>query len=518
MRVLLIFLAALAVRMATAVWVNQPGYMDSFYYYAIGESLYRGHGFVENFVWNYLYVPSSIPHPSNLYWMPLPSVAVALSFAIFGESFRAAQVPMVLIAGTLPVISYIVTKDILADGRHAVSAAVFTIFSAPYIVYWTVPDGFGLFAVFGSLSLYFTYRGLRDNSWCFVAGGAMAGLAQLTRADGVLLALVVFGVSAWRAFSTCERTAPRRYLPVLASIFACLLVLSPWLWRNWQVAGSPLPSYGFKAAFLREYNDMFAYGHSVDLSYYLESGWGEILRSKASALFYNFWTFDLLALIYLLPFVLLGWWSLRRRVEMLPVSLYASSLYVLASLVFTHPGPRGLFLHSGAVLLPFLFGPAVVGLDNAVAFAARFRRHWSVPTAQVNFTRVSLGLSAILSLALAIRALSGWDNHYRLYQQIAARIETRVPAAETVIVVDPPAYYYVTKKPSVVFTNDGVAQLVDLAVRFQASHIVLEPAHPKPLSDLYIGRESHPALELEETFPDHAGKPVKLYRVVPFSQ
>jgi len=519
MRAFLIFLFALAVRAATAIWVSQPGYMDSYYYYAIGESLYRGNGFVENFVWNYLSIPSTIPHPSNLYWMPLPSVALALSFFVLGESFRAAQVPMVIVSAILPAISYVVTKDILANERYAVSAAIFTVFSAPYMVFWTVPESFGLFAVFGSLTLYFTYKGLRGNSWYFAAAGATCGLAHLTRADGALLFLIVLAMAGLStAMNRLAQAAGAALWSILAPVAAYLVILSPWLCRNYLATGSPFPSSGLKAAFLREYNDMFAYGHSVDLSYYFQSGWENILQSKASALALNLATYDYIALIYMLPFSLIGWWQLRRRVELLPILLYALGLYVLASLVFTYPGPRGLLLHSGTALLPFLFGPAVAGLDCTVEYVSRYRRHWSIPTAQLNFTRISLGFSVALSLVIATRALATWDDQYRLYQQIASLTEQRVLPTQTVMVVDPPAYYYVTKRPSIVFANDGVAQLAALSQRFHVAYVVLEPAHPQALRDLYTGRESSPALELEQTFPDKDGRLVKLYRVVPFSQ
>lgn len=516
MRALVIFLVALVVRTATAYSISQPGYMDSYYYYSIADSLYRGKGFTEEFVWNYLSIPSSIPHSSNLYWMPLSSVLIAISFGLFGESFRAAQAPMILVSAILPVLSYWVTRDLLAKERYALSAAALTIFSGVYFLYWTVPESFGVFALFGALCLHFTGKALRGKPWYFVAAGAVAGLAYLTRADGMLLALIVFLFALRAAIQKRSgldvRTA---FLLVPAPILTYLAIVSPWLWRNYRAFGQVFPSSSLKAAFLREYNDMFAYGHSVDLPYYLGSGWSDILREKLSALLQNFWTLDLMNLVYLLPLVVVGGWLLRRRGELLPPFVYAVSLYLLVSLVFTYPGPRGTFLHSGAALLPFLFGPAILGLDRAVELAARHRRHWSVPKAQLIFTRILVGFSVILSAFLAARAISGWDNHFRLYQEIASRTQERDPEAQAVIVVDPPAYHYVTKRPAVVFTNDGLPALVDLAWRYNVRYVVLEPAHPKPLADFYQGTETHPALMLDETFPDKDGQLVKIYQVVP---
>ena len=52
-----------------SIWIQAPGYMDADYYFATGQELSRGRGFVEPFIWNYLDDPSGLPHPSHLYWL-----------------------------------------------------------------------------------------------------------------------------------------------------------------------------------------------------------------------------------------------------------------------------------------------------------------------------------------------------------------------------------------------------------------------------------------------------------------
>ncbi|NIV37739.1 MAG: hypothetical protein GWN58_52500, partial [Anaerolineae bacterium] len=65
---------------------------------------------------------------------------------------------------------------------------------------------------------------------------------------------------------------------------------------------------------LTTYDDMFAYGRPLTLQSYLDWGWGEILKSKAQALWMNLqrlWVENLS--IFLLPFSALGLWRLRRE-------------------------------------------------------------------------------------------------------------------------------------------------------------------------------------------------------------
>lgn len=508
---LAVFAVALVVRSVTALFITQPGYADSYYYFHVAQNLYYGRGFVEDFIWNYLENPTTVTHPSNVYWMPLSSVTVFLSFLTFGLSFRAAQVPMIVASALLPVIGYWLGKDVFRSARYAWGIAALIIFSGIYYVYWIVPEGFGLYAVFGSLALILTYKALRDAIAYLVPASGIVALAQLTRADGALL-LVPIALALVILFARRFRDGSGHYVEVLAtglgSVLAYLLVLSPWLYRNWIDTGTLFPGAGLKAMFLREYNDMFAYGHKVDLAYFLGWGWDEILRSRASAFASNFWVFTEISLVFLTPFVLVGLWRLRSRLEYLPFLIYNILLFATVSLIFTFPGPRGTYTHSGAALLPFIFGAALVGLDATVALVARFRRHWVVPIAQRNFTVIAVGFAVVLSAALAVKAIQGWDDRYNEYREVASWLQGRTTDGETVMVVDPLRYYYVAHRPSIVFTNDGVSSTIELARRFNARYLVLEPGHPKPLNDLFAGREDNPALRLEQTIGDF-----KIYRV-----
>ncbi|MCJ7511800.1 MAG: hypothetical protein MUO23_02385, partial [Anaerolineales bacterium] len=101
-----VILAALGFGIAAlgARFIQSPGYMDADYYYAIARQLVRGAGLSEPFLWNYLDSPAGIPHPSNMYWMPGVSLLAAAAMAAFGDSFRAAQLPSILLTATLPML------------------------------------------------------------------------------------------------------------------------------------------------------------------------------------------------------------------------------------------------------------------------------------------------------------------------------------------------------------------------------------------------------------------------------
>lgn len=556
-----IFLLGLLVRLITMVPIRQPGYMDAYYYYHVASNLYQGKGFTEDFIWNYLAIPDSVTHPSNLYWMPLVSVLIYFSFLLFGEGFRAAQVPLVLLSAVYPLVAFWLGKDVFRNLRYAWTMALLTIFSGVAFIYWVVPDNFAPFALAGCLSLICCYRGLRDSPWFFAGAGALAGLGCLARPDGVLLlvvalvtapacmlmgstkrlarneslemdtmasgALVDAGAGVKPAatvpchvdgdcpmenkvprFAVRKQNTRRALIAICAALVSFALVISPWLVRNQGAFGTPWPSAGAKTLFLTEYNDVFAYGKDLTLGQYLDWGWGNILRSKGEALWRNLLTFGELLLFYMLPFALVGFYLLRRRVEYWPFFVYGVLLYLSMSLLFTFPGPRGSFLHSASALLPFLFGAAVCGLDRCVAATGRRLKHWNVLVAQCNFTVIMIIFAVLASAGLGIRAADGWDHRFQIYNEIAAWLATRLSDGELVMAVDPPGYYYSSGRRSIAVVNNDLETTVAVCRRYGVRYILLEVAHPIPWHRFYLGEEEAPDLALAGQVAD-----VRIYEV-----
>ena len=126
-----VFALALVVRLLAALPQTQPNYMDAAYYLVGGQRLVQGFGFNDSYVWHYLDQPTGLPHPSHLYWMPLPSIMVAISQTIFGVNYRAAQIPFVMLSALLPMLAYVIAGRLVAGRRQAWLAALLTIFTSP---------------------------------------------------------------------------------------------------------------------------------------------------------------------------------------------------------------------------------------------------------------------------------------------------------------------------------------------------------------------------------------------------
>lgn len=478
LRFALVLWAAAAVALSLAALVfHAPGFMDAYYYYHVAANLAAGRGLTEDVVWNYLTNAPAVTHPSNLYWMPLTSFAVAPFLALFGEGFRAAQVPMVALAAmAIAATGGLMLRHTGSRFKAAIAAGL-ALFCGYYFVYWVAVDSFGLFAL-AALGVFVAGAGLAEAHsprsaarWGAVLGVA-AGMAHLARADGPLLpaaTLLALAPQLRRA------PAPRTLAGLLAAAAAYLLVMGPWFARNLAVSGSPLPSGGLSTVFLTEYNEIFSYQQPLDPAHYLAEGWGPVLAGKGAALARNLGV--LFGLEYwLIPFAVLGAWRWRGWLPMRAALVYGVLLYLAMSLVFTYPSGRGSMLHSGVALVPWLAMAAVEGVQVAVRWVAARLPHWNPPVAFRNFSLIFLLLSASMCVYLTGEQARDWEKQVTGYRALLPLLPE--PGA-TVMALNPPGWWWVARTPSIQAPSNGPAAALAAAARYGATYLVLEPARAK---------------------------------------
>ena len=534
-------LIGLLVQAFWAARLAHPSYMDAYYYTTNGQRLAAGFGFTEEVIWQFLDAPTGVPTASHTYWMPFPSLLAALGYGT-ADSFRGAQWPFWLLAGLLPLLAFAISQQLSGERWVAWTAALFTAAGGFYAHWFSQPSTFAPFAWAGGLGLYAMAQGSRlvpsaDSGqalsesegeageqgrtvWWLVAG-VMAGVAHLTRADGVLLLLVGgwVGLLARRRGARGEGRGARRVFQSLGLLVAgYLLVMGGWFIRNWQVLGRPLPTVGWQTIFLRDYNDLFAYGRSFDWAYFLDWGWQNILQSKLAGLSVAGQTFIAVSgLIFLLPFVLWAWLKLGRgekRRFLRPLTWYTLAIYVTMSLVFTLPGSRGGLFHSSAAVWPWMMALAAAGIGIAVDWFAARLEHWQPTQAKRLFSIIFVVIAFILSFFIGL-ARADTDQLAQIYEAIGRQL----PPDAGVMVGDAPGFYYHTGLTAVTIPNEPIETMLAVAARYQVSYLVLDPDHPAPLATLYMGEVLDSQVILLNTFPltDIEGNthPIKLYQLLP---
>ncbi|MBM4421908.1 MAG: glycosyltransferase family 39 protein [Chloroflexi bacterium] len=484
---LFLFALALLFNFGAASFIRAPGYVDDAYYFGGALRLAQGQGFTEPYLWNYLGDPQSLPQPSHLYWMPLTSIVAALSMAAFGQSFAAARFPLLLLASLLPLITYHCSLRATGLHRHAFGAGLLTIFSGFYPAYWGTTDSFALYGLIGGATLLAISHTAesRDWRWAFAAGVG-AGLAHLTRADGILL-LAVGGscvVSGKQPFARRPSLFIGSLFIVHSSLFIVgyLLATLPWLIRNMLAVGSPLGRGGASALWLLDYNDLFNYPPNLTPQRYFAAGWAAILDGKWQSLLINLQTIiGVQGLVFLTPFIALGLWQLRRHTYFRPALLYAAMLYIAMTLAFSLPGARGGLFHSSAALMPFYFAACFAGLDAAIDWAAARLKHWQPEKAKLNFSILTIAMAAILTLAMITIRLKEWNGGDASFREIGAAI----PGDAVVMSNNPPGFWVATGHPGIPLVNGDVSILLLAADRFNARYVLLDHNIPAGLGALY---------------------------------
>ena len=507
----LLFLA-LGVRLATAALVHRPGYMDAAYYAAGAVNLAQGGGLDEPFLWHYLDDPGGLPHPGFLYWMPLPSLLGAPFAKMWPGSFFGLQLPFVLLSSLLPLVTYVLGRSI-GGRRLAWSAGLVTVFSGFFFPYWTLPETFAPFALVGSLALGVAGWGggrkevaLRPpflGMWV----GLLVGLAHMSRADGVLLLpIVAWGLIRFQLPHLRQPSHRRIAVRHLLTLFVgYALVMTPWFIRNVAAIGAPLSSAGTRTLWLRDYDDFYCYECALSLKTYLAWGWREIGRSKLWAMGVNLERF--LAedcLVYLFPFVVIGLYRLRSHPVFSLAGLYLGGVFLVHSLLFTFPGPRGGFFHAGSAAIPFLFVAGLVGVQAAVGWGARKRR-WNRHQAEAVFTTAVVVAAIFLSLYAALQKLPVWQHTDRLYEAVGRWLEAYADDRAPVMLANPPAFWYYTHRSAVVVPNGNIDVLLRVAERYGVRYVLLDVNRPSALDGLYTGDVSHPQLRTVTTYDSTEG-------------
>lgn len=495
----------LALQAFWALRLEHPTYFDAYYYTLNARQLATGQGFWEEIIWHYLDDPQGIPTPSHTYWMPLASIIGAAGYWLSG-TFRGAQLPFWLMAGLLPLLSYAISWQLQRRRFQAYAAAALTATGGYYAAYWVQPTTFVLFAwVGGSCLLFLALAQKTGRPLFWLLAGLTAGLAHLTRADGLLfigLALLFCLLAA--------KQHSRWWLGALLSLAGYAVVMTPWFWHLWRTTGSPLAAGGTQTMFLTQYDDVFAYGRAFTLEHYLAWGIGNILTSKLKAVWLAVQTYIAVpGLTAFTFFIVVAWFAARRsaaqRRFLRPFTWYAILLFVSMSLLFTFPGQRGSLLHSSTALWPWTMALAPLGVTATVEWIAARRRHWRAKQA------LQLFLPAFVLMALVITWFVS-SSHPLAVEEAAVyeEIGATLPQDAVVMTGDPPGWYYHTGIRAVVTPNEAVDVLVEAAARYGVDYLLLDEHRPAPLIEFYEGRTGSEHFQLVR----HFGDGFQLYRFV----
>jgi len=452
---IVVSVVALVVRGLAALLVDYPPYTDAAYYTMVADQIVTGHGLTAPVMWSWLEVGSRIPAhptlpiPSNNHWMPLTSLVAAASMAVAGASYRAAELPFVVLSAALVPFTYLLGWQLWRSRRVAAGASVLALLAGPLLVMYPVVANFAAFGVPGAIALYAATRAVgspRPEVWLLVSGAA-AGVATLARVDGLLLA--VAPAAAW-ALRARERGLARSLLGGTGSAAAYVLVLAPWLARNAAAFGTPFPSAGGNFLWISSYNEQFAIGHQATAaSYFAANSPVAIIGSKLGAWVDLVGRTAVLAGGVFVVFFLAGLWLERRNRTLRPFIVYWLVMFAVMGLVFTFHASHGAFYHSAPAWLPFALPMAVASLPSTCNALSRW---WSfLGRPQTHRFLLVVGLAGALAVSLVGSAvvLDQWGASHRQDLATAEFLHERGQTDVVVMSDDPAGLWEASGNPGI---------------------------------------------------------------------
>ena len=121
------------------------------------------------------------------------------------------------------------------------------------------------------------------------------------------------------------------------------------------------------------------------------------------------------------------------------------------------------------------------------------RRRWNVPQATTVFTVAAVVATVALSIYVADSVLPRWHGVDRAYERIGRWMEQEGVDGDAVVMVNnPPAFWYYTRRPSVVVPAPAgdLETLLAAAYRYDVAYVVLDRNWPLPSEGL-----SHPQMQ-----------------------
>ncbi|MEX1173138.1 MAG: hypothetical protein WEG56_11065 [Chloroflexota bacterium] len=510
--VLLVFAVALVVRTWFAVQIVFPKPEDTAYYVGVARNLLEGRGLVSDAMWSYATEPLVFPKPAFEVWLPLPTFLAAGSMALFGMSFAASQVPFVVIGAIVPVLAWRLAADVAAErglpvGRArtvALGTGLTTAVYLPLLLHSALPDSTMPFAALALGACLLMARIARDPRGAglldprLIGLGILLGLAALSRNEAAWLALIWAGL-AW--FTTGGSVAQRVRLVGVVGVVA-LAIFLPWMLRNLDAFGSPLPGQAITNAFSVTGFDIFAWNDPPTLARYLAVGPARLLEMRVEGLGHNLGNVLLLPGIpvALIGLVAMPWQA--RGVAVRPLLLISVITFLVTSLIFPVATTWGTFLHAAGPAHVLLVLSAVLGMDAMLAAIGR-RLGWTRPVAWLGAT---MGVAASLLFTAVLLPTFGGGSRATMaqYQELPPRMAAAghpLDATAGPVISNFPIWIAEAQRiPALALPDEPAADVLDLASTFGARLVVLVRPQseywPSQLDEMAPGAECFQRIDL----------------------
>lgn len=503
----ILFFAAFVICSVIAVIQKTPGYMDAEYYFAGGVQLNEGHGFQEEFIWNYLNQPEELPRPSNSYWMPLVSILAWLGMKVSGvTSFNSARIILFVFACLISPLTAWFSYSLSQKRWAGLFSGVIALFPIFYSAYLVTTDIFAISMILGIvwfqvaylLNIFKQQNGSRFKALLF-GFGLIGALLYLTRVDGIIW-VVIGGGYVWyllklRADQVDGRNIQSSLLEFSLYTGGVFVLIAPWLIRNYIALDSIFPIGASKTLWFINYDDLYSYpADKITYARWVQNGMISAIRARFWALGQNVQTLiGVHGGIIFFPLVVAGLYKLRIDLRVKLGVLIWGIIFLLMTIIFPFAGSRGGFFHAATAVQPLFWAAAPIGLGRFISWGEK-RRGWNkqqaLPIFSVGIIVLALTVSIYIFQGRVVgidRKLPVWNSSNHKYQKIEDELRRLgLSDDDLVLINNPPGYWIASERSALSVPDGGVETLIKLANDFNVHYLVLEKDHPIGMNELYL--------------------------------
>jgi len=486
-----IVLAAMGLRFPLLPLIQFPGINDPNHYYNLALRLLDGHGFTMDYLWHFYFAPPTLEHPFD-FWQPLTGIFAATGMWLFGEGVAQAIIPFIITGSLLPIVSYFAAKELDCSETASLFVAAAAALLPELLINSLRTDTLIPNALFVGLMMLFLVKGLRNGKWWFfVLSGLFAGLAYLTRGDNLLLIpMLIVSLIAYALWGRKTFVDSKSWKWVILVPLTALLVISPWVMRNFQALGqwSSTPDIRILMYFT-DFRDHYHYDREFSVDTLLEQQTVQQLINKrifegAAAIRMMLDTLDVilpLAIVGGALLILLRWDS-QSMLKLIPPVVLLGGMYFSYVVLTPLSNQGGSFKKSWLTLVPLLLPLAGYALDKVIE-----NKKLKIGTAIVAI--LIMLQSGILFVIEDVRFT---NNYVNFLEQIDNTLQT-LPDTNgdgnlIIMTQDPFALRYIGYQ-SVQIPMESREKILEVAQRYNVDYILFPPARPS-LDPIYTGDES----------------------------
>ncbi len=273
---LLVVAAVTLYRFGAIERAHYPGHADPAFYFNVAQNVRDGRGPTINYAWEFLSGQHTLPQFAFGYWPPLPSAFMTVGLE-FDNTLRGALAVNLGMSVILATGVYALARGLTrSPWVPAVAAAVVIV--QPVVSRFAVEsEGAVYLAAFAIWAMAVAVRA-RTRPWLWPVAGVLAGLAALSRAEGLVLfaALLIAAAAA--------PTGWRRVAYAGSVFIGFVVTMSPLYVESIRHYGTLMPPATASFPFITDYESLFAVHVNHSLSALLGGGWAQFFDLRATTL------------------------------------------------------------------------------------------------------------------------------------------------------------------------------------------------------------------------------------------